>query len=90
MEWGRALRPAPKYPWGLLLGLESTSNRMNQLVRNEIFSARHVTPEEIGEGIEAVTADDIRDLASILFQKDTFAVTVIGPVSEAEVHEIVG
>jgi len=74
----------------LLLGLESTSNRMNQLARNEIFSARHVTPEEIGEGIEAVTADDIRDLASILFQKDAFAVTVIGPVSEAEVHEIVG
>ncbi len=74
----------------LLLGLESTGNRMNQLARNEIFSGRHVTPEEIGEGIEAVTADDIRDLSSMLFQKDTFAVTVIGPVSEAEVHEIVG
>ena len=74
----------------LLLGLESTSNRMNQLAKNEIFSGRHVTPEEIGEGIEAVTADDIRDLSSMLFQKDAFAVTVIGPVSEAEVHEIVG
>ena len=74
----------------LLLGLESTGNRMNQLARNEIFSGRHVTPEEIGEGIESVSADDIRDLSSMLFQKDTFAVTVIGPVSEAEVHEIVG
>jgi predicted Zn-dependent peptidase len=73
----------------LLLGLESTGNRMNQLARNEIYSGRHVTPEEIGEGIEAVTAEDIRDLASILFKKN-FAVTVIGPVSEAEVHEIVG
>ncbi len=73
----------------LLLGLESTGNRMNQLARNEIYSGRHVTPEEIGEGIEAVTVDDIRDLALILFQKDP-AITVIGPVSEAEVHEIVG
>ncbi len=73
----------------LLLGLESTGNRMNQLARNEIYSGRHVTPEEIGEGIEAVTADDIRELASILFQKDS-SVTVIGPVSEAEVHELVG
>jgi predicted Zn-dependent peptidase len=74
----------------LLLGLESTGNRMNQLARNEIYSGRHITPEEIAEGIEAVTADDIRDLASILFQEKNFAVTVIGPVSEAEVHEIVG
>ena len=73
----------------LLLGLESTGNRMNQLARNEIFSGRHITPEEIGAGIEAVTTDDIRDLASILFQKNP-AITVIGPVSEAEVHEIVG
>jgi predicted Zn-dependent peptidase len=73
----------------LLLGLESTGNRMNQLARNEIYSGRHVTPEEIGEGIEAVTVDDIRDLALILFQKDP-AITVIGPVSEAEIHEIVG
>jgi len=73
----------------LLLGLESTGNRMNQLARNEIYSGRHITPEEIGDSIEAVTADDIRDLASVLFEKK-FAVTVIGPVSEAEVHGIVG
>jgi len=73
----------------LLLGLESTGNRMNQLARNEIYSGRHVTPEEIGEGIEAVTAENIRDLASILFRTDP-AVTVIGPISEAQVHEIMG
>ena len=63
---------------------------MNQLARNEIYSGRHITPEEIGERIEAVTAEDIRDLASVLFRKKNSAVTVIGPVSEAEVHEIVG
>lgn len=73
----------------LLLGLESTGNRMNQLARNEIYSGRHITPEEISEGIEAVTADDIRTLAATLFAKDP-AVTVIGPVEEAEVHECLG
>ena len=62
---------------------------MNQLARNEIYSGRHVTPEEIGEGIEAVTAENIRDLASILFRTNP-AVTVIGPISEAQVHEIMG
>jgi len=74
----------------LLLGMESTGNRMNQLARNEIYSGRQVTPQEIGEGIEAVTADDIRDLASALFKGRNPAVTVIGPVSEAQVHDIVG
>lgn len=74
----------------LLLGLESTSNRMNQLAKNEIYSGRHITPEEIGEGIEAVTSGDIRDLASTLFTGKNPAITVIGPVSEAEVHEIAG
>ena len=73
----------------LLLGLESTGNRMNQLARNEIYSGRHITTEEISEGIEAVTADDIRTLAAALFTKDP-AVTVIGPVEEADVHEFLG
>lgn len=74
----------------LLLGLESTGNRMNQLARNEIYSGRHVTPEEIGEGIESVTAEDICDLASILFKQGSPALTVIGPVSEAQVHDVAG
>ncbi|MGD8353859.1 MAG: pitrilysin family protein, partial [Pseudomonadota bacterium] len=71
----------------LLLGLESTSNRMNQLARNEIYSGRQITPEEISERIEAVTEDEIRELASALFAGDP-ALTVIGPVEESHVHEL--
>jgi predicted Zn-dependent peptidase len=74
----------------LLLGLESTGNRMNQLARNEIYSGRTVTTEEISEGIEVVTAENIQDLASILFTNKTSAITVIGPVDEAQVHEFIG
>jgi predicted Zn-dependent peptidase len=72
----------------LLLGLESTSNRMNQLARNEIYSGRHITPEEISEGIDAVTDEEVRDLASTIFAGDP-ALTVIGPVDESYVHELV-
>ena len=74
----------------LLLGLESTGNRMNQLARNEIYSGRHITPEEIGQRIEEVTAEEIRDLASNLFVGKDPALTVIGPVDEAQVHEYIG
>ena len=74
----------------LLLGLESTSNRMNQLARNEIYSGRHISTEEIGERIESVTADDVRDLALSLYGGKKPAVTVIGPISEDQVVEITG
>ncbi|UCG39253.1 MAG: insulinase family protein, partial [bacterium] len=74
----------------LLLGLESTSNRMNQLARDEIYFGRHVPVEEIEEGIETVTADQIRDLAADLFRKEHMALTVIGPVSEDEVRRVRG
>jgi predicted Zn-dependent peptidase len=74
----------------LLLGLESTGNRMNQLARNEIYFGRQVTPEEISEGIDSVTEDQVRQLAADLFADGSRAVTVIGPVKEEEVREFAG
>lgn len=74
----------------LLLGLESTSNRMNQLARNEIYSGRQVSPEEIGERIETVSREEILELAAELFDREPPAVTVIGPVSEEEVRALMG
>ena len=74
----------------LLLGLESTGNRMNQLARDEIYSGRTITPEEISQGIDAVTPHDIRTLAQHLFGRSGPAVTVIGPVEEDFVHGLLG
>jgi predicted Zn-dependent peptidase len=74
----------------LLLGLESTGNRMNQLARNEIYFGRQISIEEIQEGIDSVTSREICDLSSELFREDRMALTVIGPVSEEEVREIRG
>ena len=66
----------------LLLSLESTGNRMNQLARNEIYFERQIPPDEIEEGIESVTIEQIQDLAGDLFGSDEKAMTVIGPVKE--------
>lgn len=74
----------------LLLGLESTGNRMNQLARNAIFFGRQISTKEIEEGIDNVTAQQIRDLSLQTFQKDRTSLTVIGPISEDEVREIRG
>jgi len=66
----------------LLLSLESTGNRMNQLARNEIYFSRQIPPEEIEEGIESVTAGQIQDLAGEIFNPEVRALSVIGPVNE--------
>ncbi len=70
----------------LLLGLESTSNRMSQLARNEIYYGRHIAPEQIVEGIDKVTAGDISELAATIINPDRMALTVIGPVNEDELN----
>jgi len=74
----------------LLLGLESTGNRMNQLARNEIYFGRHITHQEIEEKIEAVTLGEIKELANDLFDMSRMGVTVIGPITEEEVRDTLG
>lgn len=68
----------------LLLSLESTGNRMNQLARNEIYFGKQIPPCEIEEGIESVTEGQIQDLACEMFGSGDSALTVIGPVEEDE------
>ncbi len=72
----------------LLLGLESTTNRMNQLARNEICFGRQVPTHEITEGIDSATTEDVRALAAELLDRSRLALTVIGPVPEARVLEL--
>jgi predicted Zn-dependent peptidase len=67
-----------------LLGMESTDNRMTSLAKNEICFGRHVSPEEIVEWIDAVSAEEIRSLAAGLFRPDAMTVAAIGPVAEED------
>jgi predicted Zn-dependent peptidase len=66
----------------MLLGMESTSNMMNHLARNEIYFGRQIPPEEVVRGIMAVGAEDVRSLAERLLDRRRLAVTVIGDLPE--------
>ena len=56
----------------LTLSLESTSSRMIRLGRNEFALGRHVTPEEIEQRIDAVTAGEVQELASELLTEEEY------------------
>jgi predicted Zn-dependent peptidase len=62
----------------LMLSLESTTARMSNLARQEMYFDRFFGLDEIVERIEAVSTDELIDLANYLFHADKVAVTVLG------------
>jgi predicted Zn-dependent peptidase len=70
----------------LTLSLEQTSSRMIRLGRNEFALGRQMTPEEIEERVDAVTAREITELADELFAADQLGLCILGPVDEASIE----
>ena len=65
----------------ILLGLESTSARAGALARQEIVHGRRISPDEIIERIERVTAEDLLRVASEFFRTDALAVAALGDLN---------
>jgi predicted Zn-dependent peptidase len=68
----------------LLLGLESTDARMNRLARNEIYFQRDIPVEELSRDIEAVTPDQVVELAGRFFDRAHMALVVLGDLKGRE------
>jgi predicted Zn-dependent peptidase len=62
----------------LLLSLESSTARMSNLARQEMYFGQFIDFDEIIRSIESVTAQDLIDLANEFFRTETIAVTVLG------------
>ena len=62
----------------LMLSLESSSARMSNLARQEMYFDRFYDLDELIEKIEAVTAEDLATLANEFFKTESVAVTVLG------------
>jgi len=69
----------------LLLSLENTDSRASRLAKSEMYFGRFVPTQEIIEGIDQVTADDVRTLAGQIFQAGALSLTALGPVTEEEI-----
>ncbi len=61
----------------LMLSLESTSSRMSNLARQEMYFGRFFTLDEVVESIEAVVADDVQRIARSFFDPRQIALTVL-------------
>ena len=65
----------------LMLSLESTSARMSNLARQELYFRRFYSLDEILASIEAVTREEIQAVAREFFRPEQIAVTALGPLN---------
>jgi predicted Zn-dependent peptidase len=71
---------------GLLMGLESSSARAEQMARQLLLFDRLVDSAEIVERIESVTAENVRTLAASLLSGAPPAVAVVGAGPKSAAH----
>jgi predicted Zn-dependent peptidase len=62
----------------LMLSLESSTARMSNLARQEMYFDHFYGLDELIAKIEAVTAQELQELANTFFQTDSVAVTILG------------
>jgi predicted Zn-dependent peptidase len=66
----------------LILGMESTSSRMQSIARQEIYYGRNFSEEEIIREVESVSLGQVRDLSCRLINQGNISLAVLGNVKE--------
>ena len=61
-----------------LLSMESTDNRMMKLAKNEIYFGRNISAEETVRKIDAISAEDVRELAESMFTPEKICFAALG------------
>ena len=61
-----------------MLSLESSTARMSNLARQEMYYDHFYGLDELIERIEAVTVDDLQQTAEEFFRTEQIAVTILG------------
>jgi predicted Zn-dependent peptidase len=62
----------------LLLGLETSDNRMSRIAKNEIYFGADITPDEVAAHIDATSCDEIVALTERIVVADAMALTLLG------------
>ena len=82
------LRHAREHMKGsLLLSLESTTSRMSNLARQWMTHGRFFTLDELARAIDAVTADEIQQVAQQFFQPGKIGLAALGRVDSLGVTQ---
>ncbi|MBI2594870.1 MAG: insulinase family protein [Candidatus Colwellbacteria bacterium] len=67
---------------GLMLGLETSDDLARFYGGQEVIERKIMTPVEISARIQAVTAEEIQEVAEDIFRNERLNLAVIGPIKE--------
>jgi predicted Zn-dependent peptidase len=70
----------------MVLGLESSSSRMSNLARQQMYYGRFFAAEEIVREVERVTSDEIQQLAQELFVPEKLALALLGNLGKMKIE----
>jgi predicted Zn-dependent peptidase len=62
----------------IMLGLEGTGSRMSQLARHEMYFGRHISMDELLDGFERVTQEEVLRLASEMLEGRSIGLSAVG------------
>ena len=74
-EWEEVRR---QIKGGLILSLESMTNRMLKLAREEMYTQKHSTLEELIEKIERVKKEEVEELAREMLDPSSYTMVLVG------------
>ena len=69
-----------------VLGLESTSSRMGNLARQELYFNRFFTLDEMLESIERVTAEEVQRIAQEFFDPKHITLAMLGNLGDFKIR----
>lgn len=70
----------------LVLSLEDSGSRMTRLGKSEVCQGEILSLDQLLERIDAVTCEEIKELAGQIFGQRRLVVTMIGPFGEQEIQ----
>lgn len=71
----------------MMLGLESTTHRMSNLARQQMYFERFFSSDEMIERIEAVTSGEIAEITQEFFETDQISLTVLGRLDGLKISQ---
>ncbi len=83
------LRVKNQIKGNLILSLESSNSHMSRIARQEIYFGKYLSMDDIIKGVEKVTGEQVQQLAQQLFTRENISLTILGPLTRADVPDSV-
>jgi predicted Zn-dependent peptidase len=83
------LRVKNQIKGSLILSLESSNSHMSRLARQEMYFGKYLSMDDIIKGVDKVMAEQVQRLAQQLFTRESTSLTILGPLSKADVPDTV-